>query len=93
MLPRSGTIWLLAGTLAAAPLVLDPGDYSVQLGDPGNGDGPTTLSVGSVGSRAGASYVPAQGNDPFHFNIPSERTVPDGGGLLLHIPLGNVTVR
>ena len=91
----AGRIWLIAGTLAAAPLVFDPGTYNLQLSSPTPDYGPTTLSVGSVGmgSQAGASYVREGEDDPFHSIIPSERSFRDGGGLLLHVPLGNITVR
>ena len=91
MLPRTGTLWVLAGTLAAAPLVMDPGTYNLQLNPPTDDAGPTTLSVGAVGREAqgDSSYVPREGD----FVIPSERSFRDGAGFLLHVPLGNITVR
>jgi hypothetical protein len=44
----------------------------------GNGASGAKLFFGSVGvdSRAGVSYVPDRGDDPYYFNIPSKRPAP-----------------
>ena len=51
----------------------------------------TTLSFGKVGldSRAGNSYRPAPGEDPYYFMIPSQRPATGASGVLLRIPFGN----
>jgi hypothetical protein len=56
----------------------------------GNGSSGAKLSFGSVGldSRAGASYVPGRGDDPYYFNIPSKRPAPKVPGIIIRIPLG-----
>ena len=50
----------------------------------------TSLSVGSVGidSHAAGSYVPAKGDDPYYFAVPSERPASKAPGFVLRIPLG-----
>ena len=64
---------------------------TLQLNPPTDDAGPTTLSVGAVGREAqgDTSYAPREGD----FVIPSERSFRDGAGFLLHVPLGNITVR
>ena len=56
----------------------------------GNAASGVKLSFGSVGldSQAGDSYVPARGDDPYYFNIPSKRPAPKVPGILIRIPLG-----
>jgi len=51
----------------------------------------TGLSVGSIGidSHSGGSYVPAKGDDPYYFAIPSQKPASGATGFLIRIPLGN----
>jgi hypothetical protein len=59
----------------------------------GNRGANTTLSFGAVGldSHAANSYVPARGDDPYYFLIPSQRPARKGTGLLFRIPFGNAS--
>ena len=51
----------------------------------------TAFSVGSVGvdSHSGGSYLPAKGDDPYYFAIPSQKPASKSPGFTLTIPLGS----
>lgn len=51
----------------------------------------TLITVGTAGiaSHLAGSYQPAKGDDPYYFNIPSERPVESAPGILFHIPFGD----
>jgi hypothetical protein len=64
----------------------------LQLGPQGLQDSSGTLiTVGTAGMGAhlAGSYQPAKGDDPYYFNIPSERPVESAPGILFHIPFGD----
>ncbi len=64
----------------------------LQLGPDGLQDSSgTVFTIGTAGmnGHAGGSYQPGKGDDPYYFNIPSERPVESAPGFLFHIPLGN----
>ena len=81
--------------LALAVAAVSPGAaedrFEIPLGQlqlrPGAGP---KLSLGSVGldSRAGNSYRPAPGDDPYPFVIPGQRPFKKVPGFLLKIPFG-----
>jgi hypothetical protein len=50
-----------------------------------------TVSLGSVGldSRAGNSYKPAPGGDPYYFMVPNEQPPKKAPGITIKIPLWN----
>lgn len=48
-----------------------------------------TLGTAGMGSHLAGSYQPAKGDDPYYFNIPSERPVESAPGILFHIPIGD----
>jgi hypothetical protein len=51
----------------------------------------TLITIGTPGmsaSQAG-SYRPAKGEDPYYFNIPSERPAESAPGILFRIPFGD----
>jgi hypothetical protein len=51
----------------------------------------TLITVGTAGmqSNLAGSYQPGKGDDPYYFNIPSERPVESAPGILFHIPIGD----
>lgn len=87
----------VAKTLAlavASPLLsaaADPEQLDLSLGSlglPGGFD--SRVSVGSVGmdSHAGNSYLPAPGDAPYYFMVPSQTPPRKVPGILFKIPLG-----
>jgi hypothetical protein len=64
----------------------------LQVGPDGLQDSNGTLiTMGTAGmsSHAGFSYQPGKGDDPYYFNIPSERPVESAPGILFRIPFGD----
>jgi hypothetical protein len=51
----------------------------------------TLITVGTAGmqSNLAGSNQPGKGDDPYYFNIPSERPVESAPGILFHIPIGD----
>jgi hypothetical protein len=51
----------------------------------------TLITTGTAGmqSNLAGSYQPGKGDDPYYFNIPSQRPVESAPGILLHIPIGD----
>jgi hypothetical protein len=64
----------------------------LQLGPQGLQDSDGTLiTVGTAGmqSNVAGANQPGKGDDPYYFNIPSERPVESAPGILFRIPFGD----
>jgi hypothetical protein len=48
-----------------------------------------TLGNPGINSSEAGSYRPAKGDDPYYFNIPSQRPAESAPGILFRIPFGD----
>lgn len=81
-------IAVLAAPLISAAAGPDTADLMVGRLDLAGSSG-STLSLGAVGLDlyTDSSYLPPR-DDPYHFEIPSQRLPNKGSGIILTIPFG-----
>ena len=80
---------------AGAPNAAAAGLNLIFGTDPPQDGSDVTLTLGTAGmnSQEAGSRRPAKGNDPYYFNIPSERPAESAPGFIIHIPFGNDSSR